>query len=141
MDITKVIIHEKSLVTKNSDFAVRPWISVANFLPLHITKIYLPMSKEFVYIVDTVDAQGDETTITITATGQTNRGGWTGAELVSRGTPTDGNYEFDFMAEPPTGPSPDVFTEITASTEIPYSADIITITVYSATNEKVWGAP
>lgn len=58
--------------------------------------------------------------LVINSAGKVNTGGWTKGQLIPyvyKTAPMDGVYDFDFIADQPDGPVPEVITDITA---VPY---------------------
>ncbi len=78
--------------------------------------------------------------LSITASGNVTTGGWTNPVLVPYiyvVPPKDGMYEFDFIADRPTGIVTQVITPIAASVimeEIP--KDLIGVRIHSSSNSK-----
>jgi hypothetical protein len=79
-------------------------------------------APELVYQVDSVRLailKSNPPQLQIDAEGLTRTGGWTNPELVEIvyvQPPADGIYDYDFVAEPPSGPSTDALTPIAATT-------------------------
>lgn len=79
-------------------------------------------SSELVYQVDSVELatlKSNPPQLQIVARGTVRTGGYTNGtliEIVYIQPPEDGIWEYDFVADPPSGPSPDVVTPIEAQT-------------------------
>lgn len=79
-------------------------------------------SSEPVYRVDSVDLailRSNPPQLQIVAHGTVRTGGYTNAtliEIVYVQPPEDGIWDYDFVAEPPSGPSTDALTPIEART-------------------------
>jgi hypothetical protein len=100
------------------------------------------MAKELIYSVTSVRLSLNKKLppdLIIEADGETRSNGWTNAELqpwIYLQPPPDGIWAFDFVAEPPSGPSNPVITPIQAS---PYvwedlPSEVRGIRVHSETN-------
>lgn len=94
-----------------------------------------------VYQIDNVSLSIIKTNpkLSVNATGTVNSGGWNKGKLIPyiyKTKPTDGIYEFDFYANAPDGPAPDMMQKIKAETfEWPdYPAEMKGIRVYASSN-------
>lgn len=80
-------------------------------------------------------------TLVINAKGNVNSGGWKNGQLVPYiyiTPPADGIYEFDFLAEAPSGPSTSAIEEIkTQYSWNDFPADLKGVKVYSSSNYLV----
>jgi hypothetical protein len=96
------------------------WISVSSVTPVKKSTQKKNMSKELIYSVDSVTItyiKKNPPEYRIDATGKTTTSGWSNPELsavVYVQAPPDGIYDFDFVAEPPSGMAAQVLTPIKA---------------------------
>ena len=70
--------------------------------------------KELVYTVNKVEARIDGNVLYVTAAGATRTGGWTDPELQEQSSTGGDEKVFHFVATPPSGPSTDAITPISA---------------------------
>ena len=80
--------------------------------------------------------------LVITSKGNVSSGGWSNGQLIPFVyimPPSDGIYEFDFVADEPTGISTQVISEITSQSFMwdDFPADLKGVKVYSSSNSKI----
>ena len=78
--------------------------------------------------------------LSITALGTVPTSGWKDAELIPYvyiQPPPDGIYDYDFVAEPPDQPVPQVITPIVANKVEPLPDDLKGVRVHASLNSKV----
>jgi len=96
------------------------WIGVSTVTPVKKSARKKNMSKELIYSVDSVTItyiKKNPPEYRIDATGKTATSGWSNPDLsavVYVQPPPDGIYDFDFVAEPPSGMAAQVLTPIKA---------------------------
>lgn len=80
--------------------------------------------------------------LAVTAKGNVSSGGWTNGQLIPFVyimPPLDGIYEFDFVADEPTGVSTQVISEITSQTFMwdDFPRELNGVKVYASSNFKI----
>lgn len=103
------------------------------------------MAKTQIYKVTTVKLAIEKSLpprLVVFASGEVTTSGWTGGELqpyVYVTPPADGIYEFDFVAEPPTGVSLQVISPITAKEYVwaDFPKDLKGVRINSITNSII----
>jgi hypothetical protein len=97
------------------------------------------MTKKILTVTEVSLTINEKTkTLKIEATGEVNSSGWTNPKLAAYiyvKPPSDGIYEYDFIADEPTGPASDVITKIKAEDSgLDFPSGLKGVKVYSSCN-------
>lgn len=99
-------LEQVSEYTLTDEGLVLPYPSPARYL------LFTRITKTKVFEVQDIGISAEPPSLT--ASGTVNTTGWKDAELIKRPSSCDGKLEFDFVAQSPDGPVPQVITPIEA---------------------------
>lgn len=97
-----------------------------------------------VVVAATIAFPDDTPNFVVAARGQAATPGWSNEHLsrhVYLTQPADGIQDYDFVADPPTGPTPDVLTAITVIELKSLPNWVKGVRIHSATNDKEYLIP